>query len=169
MPDISRPSWSETRATTSAPPAAVVNPRACSRPGPCRSYRAGHLMHFIHAGFIRRTPWGWRDGVVREIGEDNTAVVDYLDGSGPAELWQHHDLALVAPPGTPVRVHERYYALQAGRAVLNVQVVRGAGPVPEPTEPGRWPDEGEAIVVDLATGEGVWLRGERGGRPPAIS
>jgi hypothetical protein len=145
---IRRPSWYET------PPPAPADPRACTRPGPCRSYGAGHLIHFIHAGFIRRTPWGWRDGVVRVISEDGSAVVDHLDGSGPAEIWHHHDLSLVAPPGTPVRVHERYYALQAGRAVLNVQIVRGAGPVPEPAEPELWAGEGEVIVVDLATGEG---------------
>ncbi|PFG39620.1 hypothetical protein ATJ97_2131 [Georgenia soli] len=135
--------------------AAAVPDRECTRPGPCRSYRAGHLIHFIHAGFIRRTPWGWRDGVVRASGEDNVAVVDYLDGSGTAEIWQHHDLSVVAPPGSPVRLHERYYALESGDAILNVLLLRGVGPVPEPETPELWAGEGDPIFVDLATGRGV--------------
>jgi len=113
-------------------------------------------MHFIQAGLIRRMPWGWRDGVVRGAGEDDwdgTTVVDYLDGSGEAEIWHHLDPSLVAP-GSPVRLHERYHAVQAGRVVLNVLMVRGVGPVPEPAEPELWAGEGEAIFVNLATGVG---------------
>lgn len=135
-----------------------VDPRSCGGDGACRSYRPGHLMHLIHAGFVGRTPWGWRDAVVREIGPDNVAVLDHLDGSGAAEIWQHHDLSVAAPPGTPVRLHERYHALAAGRAVLSVLLLRGVGPVPEPALPELWAGEGEMIVVSGATGEGRTAR-----------
>lgn len=139
-------------------PGEDVDPRRCAGEGACRSYRPGHLLHFIHAGRISRTPWGWRDAVVREISTDNVAVVDYLDGSGTAEIWQHRDLSVAAPPGMPVRLHERYYALAAGRAVLNVLLLRGIGPVPEPASPDLWAGEGEVIAVDLATGDGLTSR-----------
>ncbi|MFH5821361.1 hypothetical protein [Georgenia sp. AZ-5] len=100
--------------------------------GPCRSYRPRHLVHMIQAKYLRLTPDGWRDGIVGELGPRGTAVVHYLAG-GRVTVWNHHGFAVAAPAGSPVRIHERYHALQSGRAVLCVQVLgRAAAQVTVP-------------------------------------
>ena len=125
---------------------------ACTRPGPCRVCRPGHLMHPIHARQLHMTPWGWRDGTLRTVDGANVAVVDYLHG-GSAELWHHLDLSVVVRPAAPVRLHERLHALQVGDVVLNVLLLSGLGAVPPPagTASRR---RGPVVAVDLRTGHG---------------
>ncbi|MDD9205893.1 hypothetical protein PU560_05340 [Georgenia sp. 10Sc9-8] len=125
----------------------------CTRPGPCRVYLPGHLMHPIHARRLHATPWGWRDGTLRAVDGANAAVVDYLHG-GSAELWHHLDLSVVVLPGTPVRLHERLHALQVGDVVLNVLLLSGLGAVPTP-EGAASRGRGPVIAVDLQTGHGL--------------
>lgn len=128
----------------------------CTAGARCRKYLPGHRMHQIHAGHVKRSPWGWRGAVVRSIDAGNVAVLDYVGEEGSCTLWHHHDLAVMCPPGTPVSVHEQWRALLVAGAVLNVHLLDGVGPVPEPGE--GLADGGPAIVVDLATGQGVTER-----------
>lgn len=123
----------------------------CTAGARCRSYAPGHLMHHIHTGYVRRSPDGWRDAVVRSIDARNVAVVDHLSGEGECRVWHHHDLSVMCPPGTAVMVHERWHALAVARVVVNVLVHDGVGPVPSVARSGPAP----LVVAELATGNGV--------------
>lgn len=137
-------------------------PRECSRneQGRCQSFYPGHNLHVIHAAHIGRTPWGWRDGVVREMAS-GWVHIDYVAEPGDVRVW-HHDVSRQLRRGTPVRLHEQYHALANRAGWLNVMVVGGCGPVPAPPEPGVWATEMTAGVVDLSTGRGLAMDHERG-------
>lgn len=82
--------------------------------------RGPHNLHVIHAAHIGRTPWGWRDGVVREMAS-GWLHIDYVAEPGDVQVW-HHDVARRLRPGTPVRLHEQYHALGNQAGWLNVMV-----------------------------------------------
>ena len=129
--------------------------QACIRQGtlPCQSYGPGHNLHVIHGKHVGRTPWGWRDGVVvSSSGGD--VVVEYLEAEHRVTLWHHAPIAAVRP-GSPVRVHERYYVLGGPFGWLNVVVTGGLGAVPEPADPAVWAEQVVMPVVDLSTGRGL--------------
>lgn len=118
-----------------------------------QSYRPGHDLHVIHAKRIAKSPWGWRPGTVTAY-VDGLVTVDYVFEDGTIELW--HSRPVPVEPGTPVRVHERYYALEVAGAWFNVEVRRGGlGAVPDPDEPDLWAREVPIVVVDLARGVGL--------------
>jgi hypothetical protein len=121
----------------------------------CRSYRAGHHMHFIHAKRIGQTPWGWRDGVVVSVSTSGWIEIDYVHEEGHVRALHHEDLTRVLAPGMPVRVHERYYAVGGRFGWVNVFLAEGLGWVPAPTDPGLWAPEMTVGVTDLSTGRAV--------------
>lgn len=97
------------------------------------NYQAGHDLHVIHARRIAESPWGWRSGTVTSY-VDELLTVDYVFEDGTVEIW--HNRLVPVEPGTPVRVHERYYALELAGVWFNVELCRGGlGAVPEPEEP----------------------------------
>jgi hypothetical protein len=112
-------------------------------------------MHFIHAGKIGETPWGWRDGVVSAIGSDGWLEVEYLAEPGSARAWHHRDLTERVGVGDPVRLHEQYYALALPSAWLCVFLEAGIGAVPAPADPELWRLEMTVGVTDLSTGEAL--------------
>ena len=115
------------------------------------NYRPGHSLHFIHADKIANSPWGWRPGVVHTYVK-RIATIVYLE-EGSIEVWQASQLPI--SPGTPVRVHERYYALDVGGVWFNVKVVGGGlGHVPTPDLPELWRPEVPIVVTDFSTGRG---------------
>ena len=121
----------------------------------CDLYRPGHLMHYIHVREANRRPWGWRAGTVSRV-DDLTVVVAYVDG-GTVTVWHHQPVAGLAV-GYPVRVHEEFHALEAGRALLNVVISDGVGAVPEPDDAAAWRRShvpAPVVVVDVRTGRGV--------------
>jgi hypothetical protein len=122
----------------------------------CQSYLPGHHTHWIHAKHIGRTPWGWRDAVVTGLGEGWTSVT-YVESGRPVRLWHHVDLTGEVEVGAPVRVHERYHVLGGPFGWLNVVVVGGLGPVPEPADPSEWVDRMTGGVQSFATGRGLPL------------
>lgn len=142
-------------------------PRECSRDerGRCRSFYPGHNLHVIHANHVGRTPWGWRDGVVRELAS-GWLHIDYVADPAEVRVWHHEGFPRLLRPGTPVRLHEQYHALGSHAGWLNVVVVDGCGPVPAPPEPGVWATDMTVGVVDLSTGRGVAMDHERGGAGP---
>lgn len=120
-------------------------------------YRPGHAMHHIQARLIGETPWGWREGVVRAHA-DGVFTIDYLEG-GAIEVW--HGQQPGVPAGTPVRVHERFRALEVGGTWVNVDIRGGGlGPVPEPAMPELWRAEQTIGITSVADGTGF-------GVPPA--
>lgn len=131
----------------------------CWRPGglPCQSFHPGHNLHWIHARRIGETPWGWRDGVLVE-NRGGRLVVEYLAEDHHVVLWNHRPVD-GTEIGSPVRVHERYYALSGRFGWLNVHVTGGLGPVPEPPAPELYGPEIVVPVVDLATGRALPLDG----------
>lgn len=124
---------------------------------PCQSYRYGHHVHWIHAGHVGQTPWGWRDGVISGVDADGWITVDYLLDDGSARMWHHEDLQ--APAGTPVRVHEQWKALSGPFGLVNVVLGSGIGAVPTPEHPETWAQEMRLGVVDLSTGRAIDLGG----------
>lgn len=117
-------------------------------------YSPGHHMHFIHAGRIAATPWGWRDGVVRSSDDAGHHVIDYALEPGHIEVWSEFCPQL--QPGTPVRVHERYWAMDVAGNWFNVRKDSpGLGPVPEPDDLTPW--IGSPRVVAVSNAEGVGL------------
>lgn len=125
-------------------------------------------LHWIHANHLGQTPWGWRDGVVSaplpgaELppGWEPQEVVDvaYLEG-GRVRVSNGRPLGARLPVGTPVRVHERYWALQVSRALFPVRLDGGLGDVPKPAQPHLWHAERQVAVTDNATGLAVLLTG----------
>ncbi|MFF2620237.1 hypothetical protein [Oerskovia jenensis] len=106
---------------------------ACTPSVVCRQFDPGHLLHDVHGRMLRNRPWGWREGVVlavrsRDGGEE--VVVEYVTGEGACRVWHHTGLDL--DPGTSVRVHEQYHALELTGRALNVRLLGGVGSVPEP-------------------------------------
>lgn len=118
----------------------------------CRAYASGHRMHAIHAGKLQGSPWGWRDAVVLSIDEDNIALLEYTSAPGTCTVWHHHDLSVMCPPGSSVRVHEQWHAVAIGTVVLNVHVIDGVGAAAPHSGTGSAP--GTVIVADLGTGQG---------------
>jgi hypothetical protein len=58
----------------------------------CQHYAAGHNTHWIHAKHVGRSPWGWRDGVVRRI-DGLWLTVDYVQVAGALRVWHHESSA----------------------------------------------------------------------------
>lgn len=123
--------------------------------GYCQIYHPGHNMHFIHAQYVGRTPWGWRDGVVDYLTPEGWAVVRYLFEDGAARVWHHAKLAKFVKPGDSVRLHEQDHALGGPFGWVNVAVQGGLGPVPEPADVQAWAQKTTAGVVSLSTGRGL--------------
>lgn len=120
----------------------------------CRSYKAGHQVHFIQARLAGEQPWHWRDGVVAEV-DGHTLTVQYSFEEGDVDCWSHHDLSSRVEVGDTVRVHERFNLLAAGRSWICVECTGGLGPVPRPDHPELWSTETSPGIVDLATGEAI--------------
>lgn len=131
----------------------------------CSTYFPGHAMHFIHAGRLASTPWGWRDSVVTQV-QGQALAFEYVDPSvsapGAGVVWRHRPWPAAVVVGGLVRVHERYWAVGSSAGWFSVVVVRGVGAVPEPEDVERWWREhpeagapGRAAVVDLGTGVAV--------------
>jgi len=105
----------------------------CPRPAVCDRFDTGHLLHPVHERMLANRPWGWREGTVSEVRAHDDGVevvVQYPGGEGSCRAWHHAPLDLDA--GLRVRVHEQYHALEAGSRRLNVRLIAGVGPVPEP-------------------------------------
>lgn len=124
---------------------------------PCQSYRFGHHVHFIHGNRLGETPWGWRDAVVTALAAKGWIDVAYVAEESAAHLWHHRDLTGEIGVGAPVRVHERYPALSGAFGIVNVSIIGGLGPVPEPEHPQTWAQKMSVGVVDLSSGRGVDL------------
>lgn len=118
----------------------------------CVSYWSGHNTHWIHANHVGRTPWGWRDGVVASADPKGWVHVEYVAAQATVSGWHHRDLSELLPPGTLVRVHERYHVLGGPFGWLNLVVRGGLGPVPDPGEPALWAEEMRVGIENLATG-----------------
>lgn len=111
---------------------------ACPPPTVCDRFDTGHLLHPVHERMLRNRPWGWREGVVlavRTTSGGTEVVVEYATGEGACRVWHHTSLAL--DPGATVRVHEQYHALELAGRALNVRLVGGVGPAPEPPHARR--------------------------------
>jgi hypothetical protein len=124
--------------------------------GSCESYRPGHHTHWIHAKHIGRTPWGWRDALVRGL-DGCWTTVTYVESGRQVRLWHHVELADELGVGEPVRVHERYSVLGAPIGWLNVVVEGGLGPVPEPADTAAWQHRITGGVQDFGTGRALAL------------
>src|SRR5512139_382442 len=120
----------------------------------CASYAPGHHMHPIHARKLGESPWGWRDGVVSSVADDEV-VVDYVTVNGQAVLWHHADLESILSSGTLVRVHEELHALGGTFGWLNVAVAEGLGPVPTPDDTSAWRAEMRIAITDVRSGRAV--------------
>jgi hypothetical protein len=108
-------------------------PTVCTPSVVCHQFHPGHLVHAIHGRMLRNRPWGWRSGVVVSVGSLDggvEVVVEYAAGEGACRMWHHVPLDLDRE--LPVRVHEQYHALEVGDRRLNVRLLDGVGPVPEP-------------------------------------
>ncbi len=128
-----------------------------SRPGErCGSYYPGHNTHWIHAGHVSRTPWGWRDAVVSGIDGCRLAVI-YVDGGREVQLWHHEELADELAVGAPVRLHEQYHVFGGPFGWLNVVVRGGLRPVPAPADASAWEREMTGGVQDMRTGRALAL------------
>jgi hypothetical protein len=124
--------------------------------GQCQAYFPGHNTHWIHAKHVGRTPWGWRDAVVRTI--DGCALtVAYVDSGHEVELWHHDALAGELAVGVPVRLHEQYSVLGGPFGWLHVVVRDGLGSVPEPTDTTACKRAMTGGVQDLGTGRALAL------------
>lgn len=122
---------------------------------PCRSYRAGHRMHHIHARHLAQEPWGWRDATVVAV-DDHSVTLAYVGEGTTLTIWHHHGLGDVLTGALPVRVHEGMHALGHPGGWLSVAIIEGGlGAVAEPTDVGLWAADVTPGVVDLATGDGV--------------
>ena len=131
------------------------DPYACSiAEGICGSFRPGHRMHWIHTKRIGQTPWGWRDGTVSDV-DDRWLIVRYLTEHASVRVWHHEALADAITLGSPVRVHEEYYALGGPFGWVNVIVDGGLGQKPAPEDPSLWAAEMSVGVTDLATGRAL--------------
>ncbi|MCD6640176.1 MAG: hypothetical protein LT071_09715, partial [Nocardioides sp.] len=108
----------------------------------CAVYRAGHLIHVIHARRIGQTPWGWRDGVVVEI-EGQEFVLAYLEqDADPIVAWHHRPWLFAGlTAGEPVRVHEEHGVVGTASGWFSAVITGGIGPVATPAEPGLWAPE----------------------------
>lgn len=107
-------------------------------PALCDRFDAGHLLHPVHERMLRNRPWGWREGVVLAVRARDggvEVVVEYASGEGAGRVWHHTPLALA--PGAGVRVHEQYHALEVEGQGLNVRLLGGVGPAPEPVRAPR--------------------------------
>src|SRR3954471_5136194 len=72
--------------------------------GACPGCAPGHTMHWVHAHYLGRGPWGGRAAVITEVeGRRLTAV--YVGEAGRVVAWHHHALDALRP-GSPVRLHE---------------------------------------------------------------
>jgi hypothetical protein len=111
-------------------------------------------MHWIHTNRIGKTPWGWRDGTVSDV-DNRWLTVRYLHEPASVRVWHHESLADVVASGSPVRVHEEYYALGGPFGWVNVIVEGGQGQVPAPEDPSLWAAEVTVGVTDLATGRAL--------------
>jgi len=115
-----------------------------------QSYHPGFDIHWIQANRAGKTPWGWRSGVVRSY-DELVAVIDYVEEPASITIWHSHDLFLT--PGTPVRVHEQYHVLEAGRTWFSYdQRGGGLGAVPEPEHPELWQAEVAIPITDIGAG-----------------
>ena len=145
-----------------APSADQVADSASSGPRPCQtedgtrcmSFHAGHNMHQIHARKVGQRPWGWRDGVIAALGPDGGLEVNYL-GGGRLMAWHHEDLRHLLAIGSPVRVHEEYYALGSPLGWLSLLISSGLGDIPNPADADSWLPETSAGIRDIATGRGL--------------
>lgn len=120
----------------------------------CPSYRPGHLMHWIHAKRIGQTPWGWRDATVVAI-DGLWLTLSYVVGDHVVRAWHHQSLGDQVQVGSPVRLHEQYYALGGPFGWVNVALTDGLGPVPEPDDVSLWAAETTVAVTDLSTGHAL--------------
>jgi hypothetical protein len=121
----------------------------------CQSYAPGHQVHWIHAGRVGKTPWGWRDGVITAVSADGWLDVDYVLETGRVRGWHHEDLTGELASGDPVRVHEGYWMLGAPSGWFSLRVTSGLGAVPQPEDLGQFAGQFSAGVVDLSTGRAV--------------
>lgn len=125
--------------------------------GICQAYWPGHNLHWIHARKIGESPWGWRDGVVSDCSTDGFVTIQYALELGRVEAWHHDAVIGELEDGTPVRVHEGFYALSSPMGWFNLLISSGLEAVPEPQDKGPWQPEVTGGVVDLATGRGLAL------------
>lgn len=133
-----------------------VTPCVVRDRGYCESFLPGHHTHWIHAKHIGRTPWGWRDAVVRSL-DGQWITVTYVESGRQVELWHHAELAEEVELGAPVRVHEQYYVIGGPFGWLNVVVQGGQGAVPEPADVTAWQAQMTGGVQDLGTGRALAL------------
>jgi hypothetical protein len=113
-------------------------------------------MHHIHARLTGESPWGWRDAQVLAA-NGHVLHLTYLLEPGRPRVWHHAPLAPQCPPGTPVRLHERFSVLGTPAGWIHVVVEDGVGAVPVPDNPDLWAAERKHGAVNLATGTGLAL------------
>lgn len=141
-------------ALPSASPATVCNGK------PCQRFSPGHNMHHIHARRVGDRPWGWRDALVANV-VGREIHLSYVNPGEPHEpgqpvVWHHGDLSDLLSVGTPVRLHEQYYAMGLPAGWINVIILSGGrGPVPEPNETQLWLPEMTVGVSSSVTGHGL--------------
>src|ERR1700756_1092967 len=109
--------------------------------GDCPGYATGHHLHWIPARHIGQAPRGWRDAIVESVDEDGWAVIHYAAEDARVRVWHHRRPPTGPVPGSPVRLHERYNALDCQYGWLNVAFTGGLGPVPAPEHPELWTRE----------------------------
>src|SRR4051794_7069189 len=83
----------------------------CDRAG-CSSYRPGHLMHWIQAKLTGRSPWGWRDVVVRAV-DGKFIELRYVVEDAVFSAWHHDDLGLA--PGDVLRANQSHGMVLQGQ------------------------------------------------------
>lgn len=121
-------------------------------PATCSVYRPGHLMHWIHAGLIGRTPTQWRRATVVAVHGCDVTVA--YRGGHEVSLWHHRAIELAVSLGQEVRLHEQFSALSVGASIYNVAVEGGLGPVSD-DEVGDGYLPSFVAVADLSTGNGA--------------
>lgn len=131
----------------------LMSPSPCHVRGLC-GYGPGHAIHWIQAGLAGRSPWGWRDGVVKAW-DGELLRIRYVVEDHAITVWHHVKLSGELPIGTPVRVHEAFHVLATASGWYCVEITGGLGPVPEPEQPELWAHEAVPGIVDLATGVGL--------------
>lgn len=90
--------------------------------GTCDRTDPGHAIRPIQARVASATPGKWRDGIVAPVSVNGWTGIQLLESGNTVWVWNHADLSVDAPAGTPVALHALYDTLAIGQTRISVLV-----------------------------------------------